>query len=189
LCEEAGRGIREHGGDWAQAGALDHVVLANPLLRTPTYGQLPKCNIFVGEVLCRAGFMSPGTAIDERAPAFPSVNEMVAEVQRLERGLPWRAAGGAQWLDVVPRGAMRPGDLVLIDAAHRGDVDSEHGHVEIVRRVVYGAGGALLALSTVGARSRGAQVSKVAGPMFLRRGRDGRLRLSRFALVARPRLR
>jgi len=188
LFEEAAREIREHADEWGQSRALDHMVLANPALRTPTYDRLPKCNIFVGELLYRAGFVPPGTSVDDRAVAFPSVNEMVAAVERLERGLPWRASDGAQWLDVVPRGAARPGDLLLIDAAHRGDIDTEHGHVEIIRRVVY-RGGALVALATVGARTRGAQASKTAGAMFLRRGRDGRLRLSRFALVARPRLR
>jgi hypothetical protein len=188
LFEEADREIEQHGGLWAQRDTLAHIVLANPATRLLSYAEQPKCNIFVGELLYRAGFISPGTPVGDKAVGFPNVNDMVAQAQRLARSGRWSAADGVQWFDVVPIEAARPGDLLMIDAAHRGDIDTEHGHVEIIRTIVH-RNGALAELSTVGARSAGAIDSPVAGHMFGEKTRDGEFRLSRYALVARPRLR
>jgi len=188
LFEEADREIEQHGSLWSQRDTLAHIVLANPSLRTLTYAEQPKCNIFVGELLYRAGFVSPGTPVGDKPVEFPNVNEMVAQAQRLAKSGRWSASDGQQWFDVVPIEAARPGDLVLIDASHRGDIDTEHGHVEIIRTIVH-RGDALVELGTVGARSAGDMESPVAGRMFGEKDKDGEFRLTRYALVARPRLR
>jgi hypothetical protein len=191
LLDETEREIEEHPDLWGQSESLAGAELVNPKLSPFDFKDQPKCNIFVGEMLFRAGFIPPGTPAPGQATvSYPSVNQMVARAQRLARGEPWDPADGQQWFDVVPKETAAPGDLVLIAAKDRGDRDAfstEHGHVEIIRSIV-NDGGVVRSVSTVGARSRGAKLSPTAGRVFGNQ-KEGTYQFSEFAMLVRPRMR
>jgi hypothetical protein len=189
LLEETELALAEHPELWAQGESLTDGTLQNPKLSPYDFKDQPKCNIFIGEMLYRAGFIPPGMAAPgQLRVAFPSVNQMVALAERLASDEPWDSADGLQWFDVVPKNAAEPGDLVLIGARDRGDaLLTEHGHVEIIRDIVYEAG-AIKSVSTVGARSHGIRLTPGAGRAF---GTSyyGNYQFSQFAMLVRPRMR
>jgi hypothetical protein len=189
LVDETEAELEEEPDLWAQGESLAGADLANPKLLPFDFRNQPKCNIFVGEMLYRAGFVPPGTPPPGRLRVrYPSVNEMVAAAQRLARGETWDPGDGQQWFDVVDRHAAQPGDLVLIAGKDRGDHrKTEHGHVEIIRDIVY-QNGDVKSLSTVGARSRGATLSPSAGRIFGVASAD-RYQFSELAVLVRPRMR
>jgi hypothetical protein len=188
LLDETEREIEEHPELWGQRESLAGADLANPKLSPFDFRDQPKCNIFIGEMLFRSGFIPPGTPVPGQArAAYPSVNQMVARAQRLARGDRWDFGDGAQWFDLVPRDRAEPGDLVLIAARDRGDgLSTEHGHVEIIRDIVYDHG-TVKSVSTVGARSRGA-LSTAAGRVFGSQ-QGGGFQFNEFAMLVRPRMR
>jgi hypothetical protein len=173
---------------WAQNESLAGAQLANPELSPLAFAGEPKCNIFIGEMLYRAGFVPPGTpAPGQRRVAYPSVNQMVARAQRLAAGAPWSAADGVQWFDIVDKEMVESGDIVLIAAADRGDhLQTDHGHVEIVRHVEY-LSGSILRISTIGARSAGIKLEPTVGRIF--RSQQINDVFNQFAVVVRPRMR
>jgi hypothetical protein len=189
LLDETARELAEHPELWAQAESLTGGTLENPKLSPFDFRDQPKCNIFIGEMLYRAGFIPPGApAPGQLRVSFPSVNQMVARAERLARNEAWDPSDGMQWFDVVPKNAAEPGDLVLIGARDRGDaLHTEHGHVEIIRDIVYEAG-SIKSVSTIGARSRGVKLSPGAGRVFGTQY-DGAYQFSQFAMLVRPRMR
>jgi hypothetical protein len=189
LLEETQNEIAWHSEIWGQKSSLAGVSLVNPRFIRADFKGEPKCNIFVGEMLYRAGFIAPGTpAPGQSAARYPNVNEMVGGATRVARGEPWDPIDGAQWFDVVHTDEAEPGDLVLISAKHRHDLESEHGHVEIISNVVYDASGGMKEVGTVGAKSSGVRYSPLPGRMF-GKTKDGNYQFSQYAMVVRPRLR
>jgi hypothetical protein len=189
LLDETELETEEHPELWAQNESLASADLANPKLLPFEFKDQPKCNIFIGEMLFRAGFVPPGTPAPGRSrAAYPSVNQMIAMAERLAGGQPWDPTNGLQWFDVVPKNAAAPGDLVLIAGKDRGDrASTEHGHVEIIRDIVYGDG-RIKSVSTVGARASGARADGKAGRIFGVLGR-GSYQFSEFTALLRPRMR
>jgi hypothetical protein len=187
LLDETARELEEHPDEWAQSEALDDSTIENPKLSIYDFKNQPKCNIFIGEMLYRAGFIPPGApAPGQLRVNFPSVNQMVARAEKLAHNEPWDPADGLQWFDVVPKNAAEPGDLVLIGARDRADIHSEHGHVEIISQIVY-EGGSIKSVSTVGARSHGVKLAG-AGRVFGDK-LPGAYQFSQFAMLVRPRMR
>jgi hypothetical protein len=187
LLDETARELEEHPDEWAQSEALDETTIENPKLSAYDFKNQPKCNIFIGEMLYRAGFIPPGApAPGQLRVNFPNVNQMVARAEKLAHNEPWDPADGLQWFDVVPKNAAEPGDLVLIGARDRGDIHSEHGHVEIISQIVY-EGGSIKSVSTVGARSHGVKLAG-AGRVFGDK-LPGAYQFSQYAMLVRPRMR
>jgi hypothetical protein len=190
LLDEVQRELAEHPELWAQSESLAGAELVNPKLNPYDFAGQPKCNIFIGEMLYRAGFVPPATpAAGQRLVAYPSVNQMVARARRLVAGESWDGNEGEQWFDVVAKERAQPGDLVLIAAKDRGDhLATEHGHVEIISRVS-AADGAIVGLGTIGARSGGVKLSPTAGRVFGDIVEGGGYVLSEQAMIVRPRMR
>lgn len=190
LLDEIEHELAEEPDLWAQRESLASAELVNPQLNVDDFVGQPKCNIFIGEMLYRAGFVPPATpAAGQRVVPYPSVNQMVATARRLSTGGTWEHADGVQWFDVVAQARAQPGDLVLIAAKDRGDhLATEHGHVEIINRVT-SADGVITSLGTVGARSRGVKLSPTAGRVFGDVLEGGSYLLSDQAVIVRPRMR
>src|SRR5437867_2214881 len=109
LLDETTHELEEHPDEWAQSEALGESTIENPKLSPYDFKNQPKCNIFIGEMLYRAGFIPPGApAPGQMRVSYPSVNQMVARAEKLARNEAWDPADGAQWFDVVPKNAAEP---------------------------------------------------------------------------------
>jgi hypothetical protein len=104
----------------------------NPAI-TGTYSDLPKCNIFAGDVLHAAGYAAPTYTL-------PGGGHHYKEAERWPRET-------ALFDKITARDQVRPGDLLVVD--YHGRTGPGGAHVEVVTRVEEGA------ITTMGARAGG----------------------------------
>jgi hypothetical protein len=101
---------------------------------TGNYRDLPKCNVFAGDVLYAAGYAAP-------THPLPGGGRHYDEAERWPRD--------TRLFDKVTADQVRPGDLLVVDYHHR------HGpggaHLEVVTRVEEGG----QRITTMGARAAG----------------------------------
>ena len=155
--------VAEHGTEWSRGGAIDR-------RRTglPDAQGAPKCNLFIEHNLRQAGFIPPGSKADGSFDRR-SVNSMIDQIKRAEKGKAPKD-GFEEWFEVVPGlESARPGDLLVIAAEDRRDIETIHGHIGFLSEVTYDTeAGQLRTITTIEARS---EQGAVEGPAGGERGR------------------
>ena len=157
--------VDDHADEWSKEGSIDKKRIG---ARTGALTGSFKCNRFISEALRVGGYVEPGTRDDGSVHSL-TVDEMAEQVNEVETSGSL-VGKTVQWFDIVPDIAhAQPGDLLVVDSAHRHDPARGHGHIGAISDIVYDTGAKQLRRLTVMEASHGGAKNEPAqGPLGAR---------------------